>query len=1641
MQLYITIVSSLCTNMKKLVLFSTLLVVVLCALLGEACPPGPPGIMGLQGERGFRGFNGSQGIQGVPGSTGGDGPRGPQGIQGNQGIQGIKGDQGIQGLQGINGTKGDKGDQGIQGIQGIPGNTGQQGIQGVQGLPGIAGPKGNNGSQGIQGIQGIQGVAGQMGNQGNPGSTGQQGIQGIQGEQGVQGNRGPQGNPGTNGTVGPPGPAGVVNYVNWLDNGTYFAQTQAKAKTVTNGIIIQLVTKDIRTHAQQIAGAPCGLKNNLTDFVIVVEWLGGNSFTCAEVGDVAGVQGPPGPQGIQGNQGLQGIPGSTGSQGIPGTQGIQGVQGKQGNNGTRGPQGPQGTQGVAGNTGSQGPPGPTNPSSDGAGSVGQRNLRWGEVYALNGAFNNSVISGTITANFVSSIGGISVSGAGSVSPTTGSVLVNGGVGVTGNVYASGTIQANTGLNSQGPITATGLGTFGQITTAGNIQTTGTGTIESNGGGGSQNGWNVAGAALTTSAGLFVTSGTTALTSTTVTGTLSTSALATLNSAVVNNALTVGTTLGVTGLSTFAAVNEGNTAITGTLGVSGISTLGVVNEGNTAITGTLSTSGLATLNSAAITNGATVGTTLQVSGITTLGIVNEGNTAITGTLSTSSVATLNSVAVTNGATVGTTLAVTGTSTFAAVNEGNTAITGTLGVSGISTFATVNEGNTAITGTLSTSGQVTATAATASTTTANGAVVVTGGVGIGGAINVGGLATVNGGLTVKVNNPITAQFIATSTTNNNASTVYISNINAANSGLKMAWDAVNGIQIQDGAFRQWLVQGGTTPFSVKTHSNTLDNGAGAMTVGGTLGVTGTSTLAAVNSGNHAVTGTLSSTGALTSAAHAITYSAATYGLSVSQSTTGDGSFAWFGNTVSTRSAQVGLDGTGFVGIQAGALTLATDSTGNLPIYLAPGYTTTYSLKASSGGVLNSFKNTLDDGTGVLKVASTATSTSTATGSLQVAGGAGIAGPLFSGAHTATSASAVVIAGITTTTTSNNQVGLQLSNSLISPSGLYMFWDTTHGVSIYDQKNAAYWLTQGGTTAGVVKTLNNQLDDGNGNMAILGTLTTPLQVQSSGTTQSLIEIVLAGTVSAYIGYTTTNGVVMYNGGGSPILYQSAATRTGLSLRTANNILDDGTTGSASILGVLTFTGNPSPTVGTAGSIIYNQAGVGMTVVGPKIQLTTNNGGNVQNIVALGGTLTTLNVNPVSITSTSASGSTVTGALQVAGGVGIGGALNVGTPSFISSSGAGNVLTLSQQAVTGSHGLSLIAASYAAPSTRTAINFAAGSTNVWEMGTDNTATGTANFYMYCATTSTTAFTITQSGVINMPATTASASATTGALTIGGGLGVGGIITLGGTTPTLQFGSASNSISAGSSGMTFTDNNLASLVISPTGTVTVAGSINVGGSTNVFTSTVGATSPSSASVVFDGGIGVAGISYFGSTVSATQFSGNTGTFASATASTSTSSGAVTIIGGLGVGGTIYAGGYVPNFLQFTTSGATLTQAQSGSIIGLGGNSCNAYTITLPTTPSLGSYYEFFFTGGSSCGAFTITCTTTNCIYASNIIAYYQTSESTGFFANPLPQSKKNFVYITNQAGGTVTFRYVGTNAWLLTGTIDYASTGFLSFS
>jgi hypothetical protein len=144
------------------------------------------------------------------------------------------------------------------------------------------------------------------------------------------------------------------------------------------------------------------------------------------------------------------------------------------------------------------------------------------------------------------------------------------------------------------------------------------------------------------------------------------------------------------------------------------------SGNTSISGS---------NTFTVGTGATtLGGTLAVTGATAL----NGNTSISGS---------NTFAVGTGATsLGGTLGVTGATTL----NGNTSVSGT-------NTLTVGTGATTLGGTLAVTGATAISSSTTSTSSSTGALIVTGGVGIGGALNVDGNTKLTGTIEIDGGSP--------------------------------------------------------------------------------------------------------------------------------------------------------------------------------------------------------------------------------------------------------------------------------------------------------------------------------------------------------------------------------------------------------------------------------------------------------------------------------------------------------------------------------------------------------------------------------------------------------------------------------------------------------------------------------------------------------------------------------------------------------------------------------------------------------------------------------------------------------------------------------------------------------------------------
>jgi hypothetical protein len=348
----------------------------------------------------------------------------------------------------------------------------------------------------------------------------------------------------------------------------------------------------------------------------------------------------------------------------------------------------------------------------------------------------------------------------------------------------------------------------------------------------------------------------------------------------------------------------------------------------------------TLSIGAATGTATVNnTTLAAKAITastTLGVT--GNATVGGTLGVTGATTLSStLGVTGNTTVGGTLGVTGLITSTAGISGGPAthttgsFSSTLGVTGATTLSS----------TLGVTGITSITNSTQSSATTNGALVVTGGAGIGGHLYVGGTITVSGNLSVSG---------TTTTTNSQSLTVttpqlFLASDNAANTtdvgilgGYTTGGTAKKTGLVKQASSGEWRLFSNTTAAPGTTYDFTgavydtmrlgtailTDTTASSSTTTGALRVSGGAGIA----GAAYVGGVLNVAGA-TTLSSALTYG----GVTLSNSVTGTGSMVLSASpSITGTLAAANITASGTLSVSStssftGAITATGGVTGNL------------------------------------------------------------------------------------------------------------------------------------------------------------------------------------------------------------------------------------------------------------------------------------------------------------------------------------------------------------------------------------------------------------------------------------------------------------------------------------------------------------------------------------------------------------------------------------------------------------------------------------------------------------------------------------------------------------------------------------------
>ena len=482
--------------------------------------------------------------------------------------------------------------------------------------------------------------------------------------------------------------------------------------------------------------------------------------------------------------------------------------------------------------------------SFGAGNLNLNNIS--SIYVTNGTDVTSITPGNIeVGNLVLSGNTLgSLTGNLTLDPAGQLTIVNSDLQVNGSV----TISQNLTVNGSAAITQATLGNYGVSTI-----TAGTDT------------------AVSTATGPVVVWNTSTLQ--TVTG----------RGATTNNAVTISNPTQATSTATGALQVSGGVGIGGNLYVGGSAVLQNLTAtnftaSNSTIVGNETVTGLLTVNNLNVTGSASIPGGVTATSFTTTVLTVVGQTVLAQL--TAQLSTLTQLTVTNGATVGGQFTVTG-QTFLNGGAVVTTLTATnLVVTGGSflqgtTATTFNATSETISGTSTIQTQLLVTSTANSFSSSTGAVVVTGGVGIGKNLNVGGntvLGTISYNTSTGNGSNITLNatlqtFTATSVNNTNSNVIlavpannwnivstdgnYIRNVLSKDSSNNFSigvagssfWNDVNvysgpagNINFYSGSlsYRSWFDNGGQ--LHITTTTNATSTATGALQVTGGVGVGG-------------------------------------------------------------------------------------------------------------------------------------------------------------------------------------------------------------------------------------------------------------------------------------------------------------------------------------------------------------------------------------------------------------------------------------------------------------------------------------------------------------------------------------------------------------------------------------------------------------------------------------------------------------------------------------------------------------------------------------------------------------------------------------------------------------------------------------
>ncbi len=1038
----------------------------------------------------------------------------------------------------------------------------------------------------------------------------------------------------------------------------------------------------------------------------------------------------------------------------------------------------------------------------------------------------------------------------------------------------------------------------------------------------------------------------------------------------------------TSTSTGALVVTGGAGVSGAVFIGGTGNVaGVLNATSGTASTSTSTGALVVTGGAGVSGNVFVGGNLNIAGTLTASIAHSSLTGLTTgddhTQYSLLAGRLGGQVLTGGTGSGNTLTLRSTSN---VTKGSVLVDETTASSSVSTGALVVSGgagiggNIFIGGTGNVAGILNATSGTASTSVTTGALVVTGGAGVSGNIFVGGNLNIAGTLTASI-----AHSSLTGLTTGDDHTQYAL-LAGRVGGQVLTGGTASGNTLTLRSTSN-LTKGSVLVDETTTSTSTT---TGALRVGGGVGIVGNTFIG--GTGN--IAGVLSATSgtastSTTSGALVVTGGA---GISGAVFIGGTGNIAGVLNATSGTSSTSSTTGavvvTGGIGVSenvfiGGNLNVTGSITASIAHSSLTGLTTgddhtQYALLAGrvggqvlTGGTASGNTLTLRSTSNVTKgsvlIDETTTSSSTSTGALRVGGGAGIVGNVFVGG---TGNVAGVLNATSGTASTSTTSGALVVTGGAGVSGSVFIGGTGNVAGVL---NATSGTASTSTTTGALVVTGGTGISGNlnvgGNLNITGTVTASIAHSS-----------LTGLT---VGDDHTQYTLLAGRVGGQVLTGGTGSGNTLTLRSTSNVtkgsvlVDETTVSSSTSTGALVVSGG----AGVAGNVFIggtgNVAGVLNATSGTASTsvstgaLVVTGGAGISGNAFIGGTGNVAGV--LNATSGTASTSTTTGALVVTGGTGISGNLNVG----------GNLNVTGTFSASIAHS-SLTGLTTGDDHTQYALLVGRVGGQVLTGGT-----GISNTLTLRSTTNAT------KGSVLIDETTTSTSTTTGALRVGGGAGIVGNVFVGGT------------------------GNVAGVLNATSGTVS--------------------SSTTTGALVVTGGAGISGNAFIGGTGNVAGILNAT----SGTASSSTTTGALVVTGGAGVSGNVFIGG------NLNIAGTLTASIAHSSLTGLTvGDDHTQYALLA------GRVGGQILTGGTAASNTLTLRSTTNATKGSVLIDETTTSSSTttgalrvgggvGIVGNTFIGGTGNIAGVLSATSGTASTS-TGTGALVVTGGVGISGSAFI---